>query len=582
MFPPYCLSAMLFFGDLQRREDPRDMMCELYALAHSLSPRALWIERHSWLVKLFLRAAELAQGVLDAEFGQAGCDRLTANQKKVQDALRALAGSIMHSWRTRVVTPEAAAGAVESLAALAFPAEVVTRTPEGYAFYALYPESHGLAATALHGTKPVVIGIRSIGLGLGAMVAADTVPQLAFSVRPVGLPFRRELALGDDLAEALGSLRDGTFAIVDEGPGLSGSSFAAVARTLEELGADRARIHFFPSHPGPPGPAADAGIVQRWRAAPRHVVSFEAAVGPDRLADWVEDLTGPPVAPLQDISGGVWRDLAPRRSRPPVDPQRERRKYLLRSAQGNFLLRFAGLGRHGEETLRRARVLADAGLSPPVVGLRHGFLVERWLGEARPLDADFGDRDALIEHVARYLAFRARAFPARNDSGASLVQLGRMLECNAGETFGALPHLASYIDQAVRLETRVRRVETDNRMHLWEWLRLPDGRFVKTDAYDHCAGHDLVGCQDIGWDVIAAGIEFGLDEAELHRLRQRLSARGVPLDGELLAFLEPCYLAFRIGALDFAEAATHDYSDKAILAHSRKSYRMMLETILGT
>ena len=29
---------------------------------------------------------------------------------------------------------------------------------------------------------------------------------------------------------------------------------------------------------------------------------------------------------------------------------------------------------------------------------------------------------------------------------------------------------------------RLRRVITDNRMHAWEWLRLPEGRWLKADA----------------------------------------------------------------------------------------------------
>ena len=62
------------------------------------------------------------------------------------------------------------------------------------------------------------------------------------------------------------------------------------------------------------------------------------------------------------------------------------------------------------------------------------------------------------------------------------------------------------------LKGAVRRVETDNRLHAWEWLHTPDGRLLKTDALDHHAGHDLIGCQDITWDIAGATVELDLSD----------------------------------------------------------------------
>ena len=100
----------------------------------------------------------------------------------------------------------------------------------------------------------------------------------------------------------------------------------------------------------------------------------------------------------------------------------------------------------------------------------------------------------------------------------------------------------------VRLESRVRKVRTDNRMHPWEWLHTPDGRLVKTDALDHHAAHDLVGCQDAVWDIAGAKIEFDLSPeelAELCHVFERVTRTGV--DRDLLAFYEICYAAFQLG-----------------------------------
>lgn len=579
MFPGSWL-CMLVYGDASRTEDPRAVVEELRAGAASPGAPSSWIERHALLVDLFIRASELAQGLVDQEFDGTGRDHLSMRQSAAAGALRALARAVLRSWREQWQASEAdVAAAIDRLAEIDAPDPVSTKAAEGYAFYALYPEAYGAAAAALRGTDPLVLGLRSIGIGLGAMVATGSEAVWSYSVRPVGHPFRRELAIGADVLAALREHRDGVFAIADEGPGLSGSSMVAAASALEELGAARERIHFFPSHHNLPGAAAAPAIIERWRAAPRHCVQFDelvlGATAPDhRLASWMEDLTGAPVAPLCEISGGAWRDLKRYAEPPPTYAQQERRKFLLESARGRFLLRFAGLGPHGSATLRRARMLSEAGFTPPVLGLRHGFLVERWLDEAEPLDLA-ADRAGLIAHVARYLAFRAKRMPAGRASGAGLEDLARMCAHNLSEALGEPVDLEPGLEMARRLESRVQRVETDNRMQAWEWLRLPDGRIIKTDAYDHCAGHDLIGCQDIAWDVAGASCELDLDEDELARLQRELAMHGVGIDDALLDFCTPCYLAFQIGHLTMADEAVGGEEHNTI-RRTIKSYRHLL------
>jgi hypothetical protein len=95
-------------------------------------------------------------------------------------------------------------------------------------------------------------------------------------------------------------------------------------------------------------------------------------------------------------------------------------------------------------------------------------------------------------------------------------------------------------------------VHTDNRLHLWEWLVLDDGRLLKADALDHSAAHDLVGCQDIAWDVAGAIVEFGLTDDESVSMCARVERTGHAVDRDLLAFLTPCYLAFHLGASTLA------------------------------
>src|SRR4051794_26733771 len=74
------------------------------------------------------------------------------------------------------------------------------------------------------------------------------------------------------------------------------------------------------------------------------------------------------------------------------------------------------------------------------------------------------------------------------------------------------------LPQLDELQGFVRRVETDTLLHPWEWLRTPDGGLLKTDALDHHAGHDLIGCQDIAWDIAGAMVELDLSDSEEDRL----------------------------------------------------------------
>jgi len=89
------------------------------------------------------------------------------------------------------------------------------------------------------------------------------------TVRPIGDAHARSLAVDAALAQRLRLAE--ACAVVDEGPGLSGSSFAAVARAHD---AGR-RVHFFPSHGAGPGPLADEATRALWDQARLHLCEFE-------------------------------------------------------------------------------------------------------------------------------------------------------------------------------------------------------------------------------------------------------------------------------------------------------------------
>jgi hypothetical protein len=494
---------MLVYGDHARTVGPRELLLQLAEPAHG----------HAAIVARFIAAAELAQGLADATFS--GVDARTPLTDAAMRACVGFARQVEQSWRGMPVELVSLA----DLAAMAMPDVITCSRAEGYAFYALFPEMYLEAARRAPRGPRHVVGLRSIGTGLAALVAAATHAPVPATVRPQGDPFRREVRVHPSL---LAEWRPGELvAIADEGPGMSGSSFGAVTDLVEAQGA---QCEVYPSHPGDLGPAALPRHRERWRRVPKRHVSFEEIILP-RLVEWVSDLVGK-ITHLVDVSAGAWRAIkyASEAEWPATILQQERRKLLVTSSHGRFLARFVGLAHDGERALSRARSLYAVGFTPEPAGLVHGFLVERWHDDTRPVAAL--DRRILVERVGEYLAFRGSAF--RGGEGASASLLQAMVRKNAGLE---LPAPAS----------APRRVEIDGKLHAHEWLLTGRG-LLKADAYDHHAAHDLVGCQDIAWDVAGAVAELGLTPVEAGRL-----ASMCDVDREQLAFAKPCYAAFQLG-----------------------------------
>ncbi|SEQ09973.1 hypothetical protein SAMN05216548_102390 [Faunimonas pinastri] len=572
---------MLVYGDLSWDEDTREKLGDLRQRLYALGLEEPGILRHQHLVALLIETGELAQGLADHAMSDDGEDRRSEAADLALAAAQGLAEAMRCSWDSgfahRGVLP---AARFSRLAEMDLPASIHVKLGEGHAFYALYPEAYCLSAAELRGERVRVIGIRSIGAGLSAVVAAAAGAPLPVTVRPGGHPFQRELTLSPELRRSLLAGPEACFAIVDEGPGLSGSSFGSVADFLEDHGVAPERTVFFPSHSGELGPQASDRHRERWSRAKRLTTDFRQLClnGADPahdLAGWVRDLTGEAVAPLEEISGGGWRhhSYAGEAAWPPAHAHQERLKFLLRSASGTWLLKFSGLGREGERAFDVARAMQEAGFGPEVAGFRHGFVVSRWLDDARPL-ADAGiARPALIRHINRYLGWRARHLTAPSSPGASLEALVEMTNHNAAETFGTAPRLQLPADDLAALEARVFRVQTDNRLQPWEWLVTPDGRVLKTDGSDHCRAHDLVGCQDIAWDVAGAAIEFDMSEAETESvIAQVEGADGRPVDRDLLRLLRPCYLAFQTGSYAMAAGALSGWPEEQVRLERRRVF----------
>jgi hypothetical protein len=239
----------------------------------------------------------------------------------------------------------------------------------------------------------------------------------------------------------------------------------------------------------------------------------------------------------RELSGGGW---AADRPATPTDPAREARKFLLRGRHGDFIVKFAGIDRAARAKFARARELHQAGFCPEPLDLRYGFMIERYVE---------GEPAAQIPeaHLIRYCAFRRERFPAKRQ-GSTLAELLAMAEYNIRK---AVPDIRYDFagrwkqERLARLQDMVEPVHIDGRLQWWEWRRAGD-RLLKTDAVDHSESHDLVGCQDILWDVAGATVELDVAEGETSALADAFT-KGVPLREELLKLMQLCYLGFQLG-----------------------------------
>ena len=571
---------MLVYGDAVRAADPRHVLGGLRQRLETLDRPGPHIERHARLSGLFIAAAELAQGLADSAMAAQDGDGASPEEDAVLALVMDLARALLASWGALGGEAEppkrddaALQAALTTLEGLSLPAEVQLKTAEGYAFYALYPEAYAEAATQLDASgRTTVIGVRSIGSGLAAIVAAALGTDAPITVRPVGHPFQRRLRLRPELQARLDARLEGRFVVVDEGPGLSGSSFGAVADTLEDLGAPTSVIAFLPGHGGDLGAQASEAHRARWATAERPCVDVDTlllrADAARTLPSWFADLTGGE-ASLRDISGGAWRALryADEADWPAANTQQERRKFLLTSARGTWLLKFVGLGDTGERAFAHAKALAAAGFAPEASALRYGFLAQPWRSDAHPLRLRSPDRPRFARRLGEYLGWRAAQLPAPEHAGASPATLLHMAQVNAAEALGPRAAEARAFDPARWAALApLRRVWTDNRLHAHEWLQLPDGRWLKTDGVDHAAAHDLIGAQDIAWDVAGARVEFDLAPAEMTILLKALHERA-EVDPALVELLEPAYLAFQLGVCAMAADAHAGWPQE----HSRLS-----------
>jgi hypothetical protein len=571
---------MLVYREQRREEQTAQLLGALRTELAGLTSSSADVHDRSVRVLIDL-------GVLEAALADAVHPE-TDDLHPLTDALRRAsiaAGHLLwHSWHggREWLGPWAARlrAAIGAVGALAAPTRIETSVPEGYAYYGLFPEIYLAAAVrcarALRAPRAVCIGIRSIGTSLSAVVAAALeelgIETLALTVRPRGHPYDRRLCLAPALAALLRDHVDEPVLVVDEGPGLSGSSFAGAARALSELGWKDDSIILLPSWRTDGATLRSDDARARWNRHPQYCTAFEDVwVATGRLPALAPDTT------LTDVSAGAWRPLVlddPSRY-PAVHPQHERRKLLARPSRADrtpMLLRFAGLGRYGEGALARARALAASGIVAAPLGLTHGFLVQEFI-PGRPV-APGAPSVELVGTMACYLAYLRRC----HATDAAATPLGSMLATNVREGLGdaAADRLTRRLSRLPRPASE-QAVALDGRMLPQEWVETRNG-YLKADAVDHHDDHFFPGPQDIAWDVAGTCLEFGLHGPVRRGFLERYRRdSGDTTIASRLPYCALAYLAFRLGYAELAAGSLTGTGDGRRFGRQVKRYRGLLE-----
>jgi len=449
------------------------------------------------------------------------------------------------------------------------PAELQLSPPEGFAYYSLHPlDFADLAAGAeISGGYAAVVGIRSIGTTLSAVVLAALhkrgVHAERMTVRPTGHPYRRHTGFSPEQLRWIAEQRalQADFLVVDEGPGMSGSSLLSVGEALLGAGVPRARIQFLCSRQPDLHSLCAENAARRWSG-----FRFRAAQAASRLPEDAQIYIG----------GGYWRyellgeDPA---AWPASWSQMEKMKFL--SADRRRLIKFEGLGRFGEEIYRRAVVLGDAGFAPPPAKPANGFGCYPFLDGTILTPADV-DREVL-ERMAEYCAFRRCAFaefspryPLPGDDSLQTMVRFNLMEEFGVDVHGSLSSLAG--DNPVLV---------DGRMLPHKWLRTREGRLIKCDGTAHGDDHFFPGpATDIAWDLAGVIVEWNLanDHARVFLEHYRVMSGDDP-HPRLATFLL-AYAIFRCAYCKMAATAMAGSEEEPRLLNAYRYYRELAATWL--
>ncbi|HVH88142.1 MAG TPA: hypothetical protein VM912_15580 [Terriglobales bacterium] len=539
---------LLVFRDGRRVRNGRELLHGLVRQVECVQSYSDFTSQFSRdeVIDALLRSGELECALAD----QQSCEAQASTLAAITDTLaRAAVGSVKPTLGPQVL---------QQISEMTVPERLTVSTPEGFCYYALHPLDYVdlLSENKIDIPAAAVIGIRSIGTTLSAIVRAwfeaNGTASERITVRPEGHPFDRTLTFDGTQRGwiAKQQKRGAQFFVVDEGPGLSGSSFLAVAEALVDAGVASNRIVLLPSSiPDLPNLFAP-NAAARWSRFRTLTLNPTRRIPPDAA---------------EFVGGGEWRKyvFACESEWPAVWPWTERQKYL--SPDKRNIYRFDGHGRYGKEVRHRSEILAGHGWGPEVASAGDGFSASPWLEGARPRRAD----QNVTTQLARYCAFRAEHFAC---DAVPQTEIEQMAQINLERGLGV----------SSRIELPIKRpVIADARMMPYEWILSPQGRLLKFDAASHGDDHFYPGPTDIAWDLAGVIVEWQLTPEQTHFLIEEYEHLTSDFIRKRISTYLGAYCVFRLALTASARLSCANTSDAARLERESSQYRTELEFLIN-
>ncbi|MDB6123175.1 MAG: glutamate-semialdehyde -aminomutase-like protein [Pedosphaera sp.] len=478
---------------------------------------------------------------------------------------------------------------------------VTVKIPEGFEFYTLFPEQYCASALqwlernslSTRNRTALVVGIRSIGTSLSALVTATLAAAgwqtRRVTVRPTGHPFERKV---DFAAHDLDSRSRAL--IVDEGPGISGSSMAAVAKALAASGFKPEQISFLPGHGGGPGSAASAETHAWWASTVRHVnplgnLRWNGCSLTELLAQKSAVLCNEakiPSSQMQDLSAGQWRQkvYSNETDWPAVCMPFEKSKYLYSTRSGVAVLwKFIGFGSIGDNLQSFREPIANEFFNREKtdhltsLGYLHGFLALPWIN-GKPLVQSDANNSEVINAIAHRIIAAVGPPLSAADQADSVSRLSQMLHWNAQEVFGK--NIALRTQAVIKAACNLPSGPShgDGRMAPHNWIRASDGTLFKTGSLGNRIDHTIVGRQPVIWDVAGAMVEWDFTIASAAPLVRAVNdAFTSAINADALTFYCMAYAAFQMGQASLcADLCNVNPGEKTRLKSAVAFYRNQL------
>jgi hypothetical protein len=433
--------------------------------------------------------------------------------------------------------------------------------PEGFSYYALHPLDFADVTESIAGGHSLaLIGIRSIGTTLSAVAMAQLqkshVCASRITVRPTGHPYDRKTEFTPRQIEWIKQevANGSTFLVLDEGPGLSGSSFLSVAESLVDQSVAPDRIILIGTRECDPAQLCAADAQKRWARFRWHRVGSRIN---KRFADQTP------------LSGGMWRGrlLESDAGWPPSWKAMESLRFL--AADQEHIFKFQGLAAAGIARYERAQAIHGGGFGPALEQIGDGMHSYTFV-RGKVLSGSAISSD-LLDRIARYCSFRVTEFSVSHSDSSQLEEMARFNFLQQTGSTLSLP------DGCLEAEAPV---IPDGRMQLHKWVLSNSGITLKVDAVQHGDDHFLPGPADIAWDLAGVIVEWDLSvDAAEYLLRKFFSYSGIDRFKRLPQFALG-YSIFRLAYCKMAFAAIEELDEKNRFRKACTFYRRKLDAFL--